>query len=48
MREYDPALIQETMDLLTPERMLVMAVAKAYEGKTTLAEPWCVCVYWDE
>lgn len=40
VREYDPALLQATLDLLTPERMVVMAVAKAYEGKTSLTEPW--------
>lgn len=42
IREYDPTLLQSTLDLLTPERMVVMAVAKAYEGTTTLTEPWYV------
>lgn len=40
MREYDPALLQSTLELLTPERMIVMAVAKAYEGRTALTEQW--------
>ena len=44
VREYAPALLQATLDLLTPGRMIVMAVAKAYEGKTTMTEEWCVTV----
>ena len=45
MREYDPALIQATLDLLARERMIVVVVAKAYAGKAAATEKWCVhCV----
>lgn len=40
VREYDAELLQSTLDLLTPERMIVTAVAKAYEGSTTRTEEW--------
>ena len=40
VREYNPTLIQETLDALTPANMLVMVVAKAYTGSTKETEPW--------
>ncbi|KAM3569268.1 hypothetical protein VYU27_008628 [Nannochloropsis oceanica] len=40
IREYNPALIQETLDALTPSTMLVMVVAKSYADSAQDIEPW--------
>jgi hypothetical protein len=40
VREYDEAVLTDLMARLTPENMITMVVAKTFQGKTTLTEPW--------
>ncbi|CAN0252647.1 unnamed protein product, partial [Discosporangium mesarthrocarpum] len=38
--DYDPGLISETLELLAPERMVMMVLGRGFEGKTDKVEPF--------
>jgi len=38
--QYDPELIEDFINRLTPEKLRYEVLSKEFEGKTTLTEPW--------
>lgn len=38
--KYDPDLIKNVLDQMTPENMIVQVISKKFEGKTSLVDKW--------